>query len=117
MCAPRRPTYGAGMRQATPAAHTWLVECFAPGIRPDGLAAIGDEAAAVAARVARDGSPIDYLGATLVPDDEVVLLHYRALTAEAVRGATARLSIECGRVVESVDVGPGQDAGARITGA
>jgi hypothetical protein len=98
------------MRPPAPAAHTWLVECFAPGIRPDGLAAIGDEAAAAVARLQAGGAPIEYLGATLVPDDEVVLLHYRGPTAEAVRGATDRLSIECGRVVESVDVGPAQDA-------
>ena len=107
---PVAPTYGARMRQETPTAHTWLVECFAPGIRAGGLGGIGDEAAAVTAGLRAEGSPVDYLGATLVPDDEVVLLHYRAPTAESVRDAAGRLSIECGRVVEAVDVGPGEEA-------
>lgn len=104
--------YVGSMTPTPGVSHTYLVECFAPGLREAGLDDVAREATAAAAGVRDAGMPVDYLGATLVPDDEVVLLSFRAGSADAVRAATRALSIPCGRIVESVTVA----AGARLPG-
>ena len=95
------------------AGHTWLVECFAPGLRTDRLPDMAREAAAAAARVSAAGDAVEYLGATLVPEDEVILLGFRAASVDAVRAATATLRIDCGRIVASVAVEPAPSAERR----
>jgi hypothetical protein len=90
--------------------HTWLVECFAPGVQAAQVADVNRAAAAAARRLTAGGERVEYLGATLLPDDEVVLLSFRAPSADTVRAASEGLPLECGRVVASVTVAPGAAA-------
>lgn len=94
------------MTASTGTSRTWIVECFAPGIREGHLLAVGREAEAASAGLRADGRDVEYQGATLVPEDEVVFLHYRAVSVDDVRAASANLPIACTRVVESVAVSP-----------
>lgn len=95
------------MATTTGTLRNYLVECFAPDLREPALAAVGRDAEAAAAAVRALGRPIEYRGATLVPEDEVVFLHFRAGAADAVQDASAQLSIACGRIVEAIAVRPG----------
>lgn len=97
----------ADMTAKTLASRTYIVECFAPGIHASALAGIGEAAAAAAEAVGTGARRVTYLGATLVPEDEVVFLHYRAASVEAVRAASASLPLPAARIVEAVAVGPG----------
>lgn len=82
----------------------FLVECFLPAVdRRDA------EAAATRARVAArdlraDGRVIEYLGAILLPSDEVVLHLLRADTPELVRHACERAQLAFERVTDAVVV-------------
>jgi hypothetical protein len=52
-----------------------------------------------------EGLKVEYVGAILVPEGEVVFHVFAAESAAAVREVSARASVEYERVVESVAVG------------
>ena len=82
----------------------FLVECFLPGVhRRDA------EAAAIRARTAArdlraDGRAIEYVGAILLPSDEVVLHRFRADTPELVRLACEHARVAFERVTDALVV-------------
>jgi hypothetical protein len=80
---------------------TFLVECFAP--RPaDDVRAITDRIHAATAAATIHGPPVDYLGAVVVADDEVVFHLFTAGAIGAVRELLDRLPLAFERIVESV---------------
>lgn len=94
--------------------HTWLVECFAPGVDDAAVAAAADRVRVVLA--GRDaGTPVEYLGALLVAEDEVVFHAFRAADVEAVRAISAAAGLDFERVVESIGVLPGDAIGSELT--
>lgn len=95
--------------------HTWLVECFAPGIDDAAVAAAADRVRAVLAEATVHGPELEYLGALLMAEDEVVFHAFRAADVEAVRTVSAAAGLEFERVVESIGVLPGDAIGPELT--
>jgi 3'-phosphoadenosine 5'-phosphosulfate sulfotransferase len=87
------------------AAHTYVVECYSPGVDREAVALTGDRATSAAAELSRQGRPVEYVGALLFPQDEIVFHLFRASGPDAVREASRGARVEFERVVESVPVG------------
>jgi hypothetical protein len=84
---------------------TYLVECYSPGIARDDVESAGSRATEASAALRGEGCRVDYVGALLVPADEVVFHVFASGCAGAVREASLRAAVEFERVVESVAVG------------
>jgi hypothetical protein len=84
---------------------TYLLECYKPGLERADVESATDRALAASAELREEGRKVEYVGAILVPEDEVVFHVFAAESAAAVREASARASVEYERVVESVAVG------------
>jgi predicted NAD/FAD-binding protein len=95
--------------------HTWLVECFAPGIDDAAVAAAADRVRAVLADGEAEDTQPEYLGALLMAEDEVVFHAFRAADVEAVRAVSAAAGLEFERVVESRGVVSGAALGPELT--
>jgi hypothetical protein len=86
---------------------TYLVECYSPGIRKADVESSARRAAAAAAKLSDAGLFVDYGGAILVPEDEIVFHLFSSGSEEVVREASTRAAVRFERVVESVAVNPG----------
>ena len=77
----------------------YAAKCYWPGVTEGQV----QQAAACAAAEAASGtaSVIDYLGAILFPDDELVLCLFNAPTPAAVRRTAESAGIPCDRVMSS----------------
>jgi len=84
---------------------TYLVECYSPGIRREDVETAGARAHAASAALQQEGLFVEYVGALLVPVDEVVFHVFSSVNAEAVREASTRAEVSFERVFESVPVG------------
>jgi hypothetical protein len=84
---------------------TYVVECYSPAIDRRAVRSSGRRAAAATGEMRNQSRLVDYLGALLVPGDEVVFHLFAARSVTAVREATLRAGIEFERVVESIPVG------------
>jgi hypothetical protein len=85
---------------------TYLVECYSPRIAREQVEVAGDRAAEASAALRREGCSVEYVGALLVPADEVVFHVFASGSLEAVKEASVRAKVPFERVVESVIVGP-----------
>jgi hypothetical protein len=83
---------------------TFLAECFLPGVHASDVEAAGARARAVADELRAAGTPVEYLGALLVEQDEVVFHAFRAGTLGDALEASRRAGLPFERVVESVEV-------------
>jgi hypothetical protein len=83
----------------------YVVECYSPAIDRPAVRSSGRRAAAETSEMRNQSRLVDYLGALLVPGDEVVFHPFAARSGTAVREATLRAGIEFERVVESIPVG------------
>jgi hypothetical protein len=84
---------------------TYAVECYSPAIdRPavEGSAALANRATA---ELRKRGDAVEYMGALLVPGDEVVFYLFRSPSPDVVREASDRAGIEFERVLESIAIG------------
>ena len=84
---------------------TYVVECYSPAIDRQTVEGSATRATAAAADLRSRGRPVDYVGALLVPGDEVVFHLFAARSAGAVREASLQAGVEFERVVESIPVG------------
>jgi hypothetical protein len=84
---------------------TYLLECYKPGLERAEVESASGRALAAAADLREEGRNVEYAGAILVPEDEVVFHVFLADSADAVREASVRASVEYERVVESIPVG------------
>jgi hypothetical protein len=87
------------------APRTYLVECYSPGIDRTDVESAAVRAGDVSAELRREGRSVEYIGALLVPADEVVFHVFASTSARAVREASSRAAVRFDRVVESVSVG------------
>lgn len=88
---------------------TFLIECFAPAAGDgtgDGAGAGGDLLRDACADLRALGSDIDYLGALVVPHDELAFHVFVATDIAVVQEAGQRAGVSVERVVESVAIGP-----------
>lgn len=93
------------MSGAASLSRTYLLECYEPGLERAEVESATDRALAAAAKLREEGRKVEYVGAILVPEDEVVFHIFAAESEAAVREAGVRASVEYERVVESVAVG------------
>ena len=84
---------------------TYLVECYSPGIARKDVESAGRRASDASAALRGEGCRVDYVGAILVPADEVVFHVFDSACLGAVREASVRAEVPFERVVESVAVG------------
>ena len=82
-----------------------MVECYSPAIDRQAVESSGHRAMAAAAELRSRGRPVDYVGALLVPGDEVVFHIFAATSSAAVRNASLRAGLEFERVLESIPIG------------
>jgi hypothetical protein len=85
--------------------HAFLVECYAPGIERAAVEEAAERARTASAELRGEGREVAYVGAILVPGDEVVFHVFSSDSADAVREASVRASVEYARVVESIALG------------
>jgi hypothetical protein len=83
----------------------YVVECYSPAIDREAVRSSGQRATATGEEMRKQGRLVDYLGALLVPGDEVVFHLFAATSPATVRDASLRAGIEFERVVESIPVG------------
>jgi hypothetical protein len=83
------------------AATTHVVECFWPGVAADDLEALDRRAAASAATLDAEGTPVTYRGSWLLREDEVVLCFFDG-SREAVTEAARRAEIPFERIHEGM---------------
>jgi hypothetical protein len=83
----------------------YVAECYSPAIDHRAVRSSGQRATAAGEEMRKQGQLVDYLGALLVPGDEVVFHLFAARSVSAVREASLRAGIEFERVVESIPVG------------
>jgi hypothetical protein len=84
---------------------TYLVECYEPGLERAEVESATDRAHAASAELRSEAQKVEYVGAILMPDDEVVFHVFIADCAATVREASRRASVVYERIVESVPVG------------
>src|SRR5438067_11555326 len=84
---------------------TYLVECYSPGIERAEVEFAGDRARTASAELREEGRKVEYVGAILVPGDEVVFHVFASECESTVREASIRASVDYERVVESIAVG------------
>jgi hypothetical protein len=87
------------------ATHTYLVECYSPGIGREEVESAAARALDASEAMRVEGRDVEYVGALLVPADEVVFHVFSSSSPTAVREASSRASVAFARVVESVPVG------------
>jgi hypothetical protein len=84
---------------------TYLVECYSPGIGREDVESAAERALDASAALRSEGCSVEYVGALLVPADEVVFHVFASTSVGAVREASSRAAVPFERVVESVAVG------------
>ena len=89
---------------------TFLVECYLPGIDERGVEDAAARALRSTGELIRRGDRIAYLGATLVPADEVVFHTFSAPDAAIVEAVSRNAGLAFERVVESTRVPAGPEA-------
>ena len=80
------------------------MECYSPGIERDAVARAGERAREASAGLRADGRAVEYLGAVLVPDDEVVFHAFAAQDGDVVCDVSRQADLRFERIVESVAV-------------
>ena len=94
---------------------TFLAEHYQQGT-DEGVAWTAGRAESGARELTGEGTPVRYLTALLVPDDETCFILFEAPDAEAVRQATARGGLQVDRVSRALRH-PGSVESAREAGA
>jgi hypothetical protein len=84
----------------------FLVETYASRETTCGLAGTVEELVLAAERMGEHGEEVRLLGAVFLPADETCFYLYQAASADTVRAAVARGSLEPERVTEAVLIRP-----------
>lgn len=89
----------------TAATRTFILECYSPAVDRQAVESAHERASAAVDELRRHGRRIGYVGALLLPADEVVFHLFTAGSARAVHEATLRAGVESERVLEVLPVG------------
>ena len=95
----------------------YILELYVSRGDPTAVAAGAELAQAAAEELTREGTPVRYIRAIFVPEDETCFFLYEACSADAVREAAARAGLGAERVIEALgaNAGPGQCTAGVIT--
>jgi hypothetical protein len=83
----------------------FLAEAYVPRDAADIVALRSGEVALATEQVSEETAPVCFLGAVLVPDDEICFYLYQAQSAGAVREAMTRAGLEPERITQAVSIG------------
>jgi hypothetical protein len=86
------------VRADSGAPQTYLVEHYRPGLTADDLSAWAARIRDTAGEMGREGKPVCYLRATIVPADESLLCMFEAATEQLVRDLYSRAEIPFERI-------------------
>jgi hypothetical protein len=89
----------------TEARETYLVEHYRPGLSADELGAWAARVRDTTGEMEREGKPVRYLRATIVPTDESLLCVFEAASEQLVREAYARAGIPFERITAVIPDG------------
>lgn len=92
-------------RTKTETRETFLVEHYRPGLTADELGALAGRVRDTTVEMAREGKPVRYLRATIVPTDEALLCVFEAGSEQLVREAYARAGIRFERITAVIPDG------------
>jgi hypothetical protein len=81
---------------------TFMAECFWPDMSEAKVQAAGTRAGHAARAASRDGDAVRYLGAILIPADEVAFCLFEASSAQLVQKISERAQIPFERILETV---------------
>jgi hypothetical protein len=81
----------------------FIAELYLPAARSDSVDELDRRAAAGARELVAQGVRVSLAGSTLVPEDEMVLLHYEANAREFVLEAIRRAGLTSERVVQAIE--------------
>jgi len=101
-------------RVISAATHTFVIECYVPGIDRAGAEAAGARAREAAQELLRDGTSIEYVSTVFVPRDEAVYHLFSAADEAAVHEVGVRGVLTPDRVVAIAIVGAGRHPRQRI---
>jgi hypothetical protein len=82
----------------------FLVECYAPSSVQDGGTDVAERVSAACAGLRATDIEVEYLGALLMPDDELAFHVFMAADAGVVLEASRRAALRVERVVPSVAI-------------
>ena len=99
-----RPSGSGGSADVSSRGRSYVVECYSPSVRRVDVETAAARAAEVSEHLNSDGSSIEYGGAILVPDDEVVLHLFTSDSEDAVREASTQAALPFERIVEMVEI-------------
>jgi hypothetical protein len=88
----------AGQERQVSPENAFLVEHYCPGLTVDELGALAARVREAAAELEREGKPVRYLRADVVPADESLLCLFEAGSEEAVRQTYARAGTRFDRI-------------------
>jgi Protein of unknown function (DUF4242) len=94
----------------------FIVERYVPRKDRDAVCRDADRARLASAELTQEGTPVEFVRAIFVPEDETCFYLFEAGTVDAVRAAARRAELEVEHVAESLsDQNPGMNAAADST--
>jgi hypothetical protein len=81
---------------------TFMVERYLPGMHYGDLREAIERAAEEAKTMTAEGTPVCYLGSTIVPDEEACFCRFEGPDAEAVVRANERAGVPFSRIVQAL---------------
>jgi len=82
---------------------SYLVEAYMPRSHTPEARAAGLRARAAAVELSREGTPVQYVRTTFLPDDETCFHLFKAVSADAVEEVARRAKLGRARVVIAVE--------------
>lgn len=90
--------------------HTFMVERYLPNPQRARLRALAQRAKAGAVLASTDSMPVEYLGTTVLLEDEMCFCYYEAASEDAVRRANHFPGLSFGRILKIERVAASEDA-------
>ena len=82
-----------------------MAECFWPGVTAQKVADAGELVRQASSAISRDDGVARYLGAILVPEDEIALFLLKAASIDAAKELATQAAIPSERILEIVRLG------------
>lgn len=89
----------------------YVVERYLPGVSSSALECALDGLRRTTREMCGEGTPVRYLGSTIVPDDEACFCHVEGPSSAAVAEANRRAGVAFDRIVLAVAVSPAAKGG------
>jgi hypothetical protein len=83
----------------------YVVERYLPGLPPADLDRLLERLSRAARELEAEGTPVRYLGSTIVPDDEACFCQFEAPSEQAVAEVNRRADAPFDRIVSGLAVG------------